>query len=84
MTAAELRPRFDPVVNWGHVLVFAGLLLSAVGLYIAVQRSIDNHELRIGALEAQLNAQIALNTEINSRLGAIREDLAVLKAVAGR
>ncbi len=43
--------RFDGTINWGHVIIVVGCLVSTGAAYTAVTRAIDNHELRLVTIE---------------------------------
>jgi hypothetical protein len=56
MSAASVRPRFDPTINLGHLLSLAGVTIAvAGGWYVA--------DWRLSALERQMERLSAVVTE---------------------
>lgn len=76
-------PRFDMTINLGHVLIVVGMAVSVFLAYTDLVRSIDNHELRIQAMEDQRDENEIVQRQILDTLTTIREDIASLKAQMG-
>lgn len=67
--------RFDWSINFGHITVLGGVILSAFSLYMAALGRINEHELRIVWLE-----QAAVKfTVVNQSLFDMQRDLAVVR-----
>jgi hypothetical protein len=66
------RVRFDPTINLGHILTFAGFVIGAVGMYTTLDR-------RITTLEVHDNIQAVETTKqelrTNSSLNEIKEEV---------
>lgn len=73
------RPRFDMTLNLGHVLTVLSIIGSVFVAYMNIVRTVDNHELRIEAVEKQLDTTTAFQSQVLSTLSTIREDIATLK-----
>lgn len=76
------RPRFEGTVNWGHLLIFSGIVLSAIGLYVTNAVTVGNHETRIATLEQNFIELRGDMKTIIDQLGDIRVDVASLKAAS--
>lgn len=74
------KPRFDPTINLGHILTIMALLGSVFIAYVNIVRSVDNHELRIAAMEKKSDRDLIIQQQILDALSTIREDIATLKA----
>lgn len=79
----SLRVRWDPSFNFGHIIIVLTLLAAVFGAYSDVQRTGDNHELRITRVEDELRRSASesavFRAEIRTTLQKILNDLAVLK-----
>lgn len=80
MAGESPRLRFDPVINWGHVLIVTGILASGVGVYIAGEVRASNLEYRLKALEIFADRNITANEKLIDQLNDIRIEIATMKA----
>lgn len=72
--------KFDGTISLGHILTIAALVGSVFLAYTNVLRAMDNHEVRIEALERSNDRDTILQQQILNTLTTIREDIATLKA----
>ena len=75
--------RFDPVMNWGHILTatvfFFTSIISVFAAYSTVQRTTDMQGIRIDRLEqATIGVQLAQG-KLYDALATIREDVATIR-----
>lgn len=71
--------RFDNTVNLGHILIMLGVISAAFSGYMAIRINLDNHELRIKAIETFMLAQQETNKNLSNLLWDIKRDVAVIK-----
>jgi len=76
--------KFDPTVNLGHLLTIAAFVGSVAVAYTSILRSVDNHEIRIEAMERTRDRDAIIQQQILNTLTTIREDIASLKATQSR
>jgi hypothetical protein len=50
----EVKPRFDPTVNLGHLLTFLGFILAGYAAFTAVKSELSNQGVRVAAMEKQV------------------------------
>lgn len=72
--------RFDPVINIGHFLVFGGVMLSAVTVYVAGEVRASNLDFRVHALETFADRYVSSNEKLADELGDIKVEIAAVKA----
>jgi hypothetical protein len=78
------RMKFDPTINLGHIFTIIALVGSVLLAYTNIVRAIDNHEVRIGTIEARQGRDAVVQERILDTLTTIREDIATLKAQGHR
>lgn len=72
MEEAGRKLRFDPTINLGHVLTFAGFLITGAIGYFDLRERITINELRTAAIEAEASAE---KSRIRETLRELREDM---------
>jgi hypothetical protein len=50
----QARPRFDPTINYGHVLMVSSFLLAAASAYYGMRAELQNVDLRVAKIESTL------------------------------
>lgn len=63
---------FDPTVNLGHLLTFAGMMAALGGLYMTVRNELTAHDVRITANERAADTE---KERLRDDIRLIREDL---------
>lgn len=67
------KPRFDPTINWGHILTALTIFVMAIGSIVAGTRIATNFDHRLDAMEKSL-ASIAPEIRAEAKLNARQED----------
>jgi len=71
--------RFDPVMNWGHVTIFLGIVGSSVTLYTTNEVRSSNMETRISMLETLSKDQGAQSGRVADKLTDIMVEMSAIK-----
>jgi hypothetical protein len=50
----EVKPRFDPTVNLGHLLTFFGFILAGYAAFTAVKSELSTQGVRVASMEKQV------------------------------
>jgi hypothetical protein len=50
----QARPRFDPTINYGHVLTVSSFLIAAASAYYGMRSELQNVNLRVAKIESTL------------------------------
>lgn len=74
------RLRFDPVVNWGHILILVGIIASGFGVYAAGEVRASGLDFRVRALEIVSDRYLVTNEKVSDQLSDIKIELATMKA----
>jgi hypothetical protein len=53
-THGQARPRFDPTINYGHVLTVSSFLIAAASAYYGMRAELQNVDLRVAKIESTL------------------------------
>lgn len=67
------RPRFDPTINWGHILTALTIVVMAVGSIIAGTRIATNFDNRLDTMEKTI-ASVVPEVRAEAKLNARQED----------
>jgi hypothetical protein len=67
----QAKPRFDPTINYGHVLTVSSFLIAAASAYYGMRAELQNVDLRVAKIESTLQ-QVANVLVQSARQG--RED----------
>jgi hypothetical protein len=70
----QAKPRFDPTINYGHVLTAASFILAGIGAYIGMSAELRNVDQRVAKIEntlQQLANVLVLTARQDERLIAI-------------
>ena len=77
--------RFDPVLTWGHILLFVGFILSGFGLYTATELRAADLSYRIAALESIAQETKQANRDLLSELKSLTRELVDIRLnIAGQ
>ena len=71
--------KFDPTINLGHIAIIVSAVFSVFMAYSSIVRNLDNHELRLVALEKSNEDTASINREVLRTLGAIKEEMSAMK-----
>ena len=71
--------RFDPVINWGHVAIFIGIVGSSVALYTTNEVRSSNMDTRISILETISKDQSAQSGRVADKLTDIMVEMSAIK-----
>jgi hypothetical protein len=66
----ENKPRFDPTINYGHVLTAISFFIAAVAAYYGTRAELQNVDQRVGKIESTLK-QLANVLVLDERLISI-------------
>jgi hypothetical protein len=70
----QAKPRFDPTINYGHVLTVSSFLIAAASAYYGMRAELQNVDQRVAKIESTLQ-QVAnvlvLSARQDERLIAI-------------
>lgn len=78
-TEGTQRLRFDPVLNWGHVLVAFTIIVSAIGLFFSNELRAADHEYRIKTLELLMAEGRAVQGKVTDQLNTILVEIGSMK-----
>ncbi len=77
------RLRFDPVLTWGHVLLFIGFAINGIGVWIATELRATDLSYRIAALECVADDAKEANRDILKELKTLNTELTNIKINMG-
>lgn len=77
------RLRFDPVVTWGHVLIFIGFIVSAIGVYFANELRTTDLSYRIATLERMDEERKRFDRELINELKTLKNELVNIRIKMG-
>ena len=78
------KPRFDPVVTWGHVLIFCGFVLSGFSVYLATELRAADLSYRIAALEKIAGDAKESQRDFLMELKSLNRQLVDIKVIVGK
>ena len=81
------KPRFDPTINYGHILTALTLIIAGAGAYFGMRAELQNVDLRVAKLEStlqQLASVVVLTARQDEKLVGIDRRLERLEQVAKR
>lgn len=64
---SAVRPRFDPVINWGHVLIAATLTLGGIAAFYDVKADYRSLDYRVAGVERSSQAITAAIERLTER-----------------
>lgn len=70
----QSRPRFDPTINYGHVLTAVSFIMAGIGAYFGMSAELRNVDQRVAKIEStlhQLANVVVLTARQDERLIAI-------------
>ena len=76
--------RFDPVVTWGHVLLFFGFLVSGAGVWVATELRANDLAYRIASLERTADKAEQATKDVISELKSLNKELINIKIIVAR
>lgn len=79
MNAGQVRPRFEPTINWGHVLILCGFVATSFFYVGDIRETLTKHDQRLLQLERQAEDGALINRRVLEMLSEIKADIAVLK-----
>jgi hypothetical protein len=68
------RPRFDPTINYGHILTALSFIIAGVGAYYGLRAELGNVDQRVAKIEStlqQLANVVVLTARQDEKLNAI-------------
>lgn len=83
----QVRPVFDPTINYGHVLTAVCFILAAIGAYYGMRAELSSMDLRVAKIELtlqQLANVLVLSARQDERLIAIERRVDRLEQPAHR
>lgn len=72
--SARGKPRFDPTINYGHILTAASFLAAATAAFIGTKVELENLDQRVAKIEATLQEfanVVVITARQDERLKAI-------------
>jgi hypothetical protein len=69
------KPRFDPTINYGHVLAAVSFIVAGAGAYYGMRAELQNVDQRVAKLEStlqQLANVVVLTARQDEKLNAIK------------
>ena len=73
------RPRFDPVITWGHILVAFSIMVSGVALYASNEVRYTDLNLRVRTIESLIVEYRSSADKMTDRLTDILVEIASIK-----
>ena len=73
-SSRQSKPRFDPTINYGHVLTASSFIMAGIGAYFGMSaelRSVDQRVAKIESTLQQLANVLVLTARQDERLIAI-------------
>ena len=68
------KPRFDPTINYGHILTAVSIIIAGAGAYYGMRAELVNVDQRVGKIEStlqQLANVVVLTARQDEKLNAI-------------
>lgn len=81
----QSRPRFDPTINYGHVLTAVSFIMAGIGAYFGMSAELRNVDQRVAKIEntlQQLANVLVLTARQDERLIAIERRVDRLEHVS--
>ena len=79
------KPRFDPTINYGHILTALTLIIAGAGAYFGMRAELQNVDLRVAKLESTLQqpaSVVVLTARQDEKLIGIKRRLDRLEQVS--
>jgi hypothetical protein len=70
----QSKPKFDPTINYGHVLTALSIIIAGTGAYYGIRAELHNVDQRVAKIEVtlqQLASVVVLTARQDERLNAI-------------
>ena len=86
-TNRQPKPRFDPTINYGHILTAVSLIVAGAGAYYGMRAELQNVDQRVAKIEStlqQLANVVVLTARQDEKLNAIRATRRPLGASGSR
>lgn len=86
-TNGRSKPRFDPTINYGHVLTAISFIVAGTGAYYGMRAELLNVDQRVAKIEAtlqQLANVVVLTARQDERLNAIERRVDRLEQTPAR
>src|SRR6185312_17471308 len=83
----QSKPRFDPTINYGHVLTAVSFIMAGIGAYFGMSAELRNVDQRVAKIEntlQQLANVLVLTARQDERLIAIERRVDRLEQSPGR
>jgi hypothetical protein len=83
-STGQPKPRFDPTINYGHVLTAISFFIAAVAAYYGTRAELQNVDQRVGKIEStlqQLANVLVLTARQDERLISIERRVDRLETV---
>ena len=68
------KPRFDPTINYGHILTAVSFIIAGTGAYYGMRAELQNVDQRVARIEntlQQLASVVVLTARQDEKLNAI-------------
>jgi hypothetical protein len=85
--AQKTKPKFDPTINYGHVLTVVSFILAGVGAYYGMRAELQGVDQRVAKIEStlqQLANVLVLTARQDERLIAIERRVDRLEQASPR
>ena len=83
----QSRPKFDPTINYGHILTALTLIIAGAGAYFGMRAELQNVDLRVAKLEStlqQLASVVVLTARQDEKLIGMERRLDRLEQVSSK
>lgn len=73
-TPMQPRPRFDPTINYGHILTAVSFIIAGTAAFFGMKAELHNVDQRVAKIEAtlqQLASVVVLTARQDEKLNAI-------------
>ena len=70
------KPRFDPTINYGHILTAVSFIIAGTGAYYGMRAELQNVDQRVAKIESnlqQLANVVVLTARQDEKLAAIEQ-----------
>lgn len=70
---------FDWTINVSVIIAIVGMVFALISAYYIIKSDIKGLDARLGVTEVTLREQIIMNAKIIAEIGAVRQDVAVIR-----
>lgn len=70
---------FDWTINVGHLITLAGTGFAMISAYYVLKSDVRALDARLSVTEIAVRDQITMNAKIAAEVGAVRQDVAVIR-----